>query len=220
MAKKIYFGQKAFPGGMPRVTGHNQDQPQQQTYYGSYPVTESNVSYETSTPGHTGSKTASVTFSDGTNHGYNVTTETAGDGERYINERGKRNGVMVDIDRLYAPDGTELQNDTAYNGLTRGDVGYEQLQRQFEMPLQYHEEPLYPGTPDAEINQQTPSTSPTPRWKQVAGNIAKYLFPGTHALVKVGQKAAQVGTSRMKQGGYLRLQKQGGKLTEVWTPFN
>ena len=23
-----------------------------------------------------------------------------------------------------------------------------------------------------------------------------------------------------KQGGYLRLQKQGGKLTEVWTPFN
>lgn len=23
-----------------------------------------------------------------------------------------------------------------------------------------------------------------------------------------------------RQGGYLRLQKQGGKLTEVWTPFN
>jgi hypothetical protein len=23
-----------------------------------------------------------------------------------------------------------------------------------------------------------------------------------------------------QQGGYLRLQKQGGKLTEVWTPFN
>lgn len=44
--------------------------------------------------------------------------------------------------------------------------------------------------------------------------------PGAHALFKIGQKAAQVGTSRMKQGGYLRLQKQGGKLTEVWTPFN
>lgn len=25
---------------------------------------------------------------------------------------------------------------------------------------------------------------------------------------------------QQKQGGYLRLQKQGGKLTEVWTPFN
>lgn len=44
--------------------------------------------------------------------------------------------------------------------------------------------------------------------------------PGAPALFKIGQKAAQVGTSRMKQGGYLRLQKQGGKLTEVWTPFN
>lgn len=31
----------------------------------------------------------------------------------------------------------------------------------------------------------------------------------------VGKDAQQY-----KQGGYLRLQKQGGKLTEVWTPFN
>jgi hypothetical protein len=220
MAKKIYYGEKAFPGGMPRAAANNQGRPQQQTYYGSYPVTESNVSYETSTPGHTGTKTASVTFGDGTDYGYNVTTETFGNGERYINERGKRNGVMVDIDRMYSPDGIVLQNDTSYNGLTRGDVGFEQLQRQFEMPIEQQEEPLYPGTPDADINQQTPSTSQTPRWKQVASTVAKYAFPGAYALVKTGQKAAQVGTSRMKQGGYLRLQKQGGKLTEVWTPFN
>lgn len=81
MAKKIYYGEKGFPGGTPRVTDHNQGQPQQQTYYGSYPVIGSNVIYEkTSTPDYTGTKTANVTFGDGTDYGYNVTTETFGNG--------------------------------------------------------------------------------------------------------------------------------------------
>lgn len=38
--------------------------------------------------------------------------------------------------------------------------------------------------------------------------------------VKSAALETMQGTSSQRQGGYLRLQKQGGKLTEVWTPFN
>lgn len=189
------------------------------TYYSGSPVTNTYV-----IPADDGSRLASVSFSTPRGQ-YDVDTYTWNDGKnRLVSEYGTNNGVSVEIDNAYGPDGMVQKSDTTYNGLRRGEVGYEQLQRQYEDdPYNTIEEgePLFPGTPDAEINQQTtPSTSQEPRWKQVASTAAKYLFPGAHALVKIGQKAAQVGTSRMKQGGYLRLQKQGGKLTEVWTPFN
>ena len=189
------------------------------TYYSGSPVTDAYV-----IPTDDGSRVASASFSTPRGR-YDVDTYTWNDGKnRLVSEYGKNNGVSVEINNAYGPDGLVQKSDTTYNGLRRGEVGYEQLQHQYEDdPYNTIEEgePLYPGTPDAEINQQTaPSTSQEPRWKQVASTAAKYLFPGAHALVKIGQKAAQVGTSRMKQGGYLRLQKQGGKLTEVWTPFN
>lgn len=199
MAKKIYYGQKAFPGGMPRVTDHKQGRPQQQTYYDGYPVTYSYVHHDDPAAlDHIGTKTASVTFEDGTDRGYNVTTETFGDGERYINELGERNGVTVDIDRVYSPKGIELQNDTSYNGLTRGDIGFEQLQRQFEMPIQKQEETQYPGTPDSGVNNQT-AAQPNfwQRWiNALRTGISGPIF------------------------GRTQQHKQGGKLTEVWTPFN
>lgn len=188
------------------------------TYYSGSPVTDAFI-----TPSNDGSRIASATFNTPRGR-YDVDTYTWNDGKnKLVSEYGTNNGVSVEIDNTYGPDGMIQRSDTAYNGLRRGDVGYEQLQRQYEdYPYSTvgEGEPLYPGTPDADVNQQTPSTSPVPRWKQIAGNVARFFSPGPTALVKVGQKAAQVGTSRMKKGGYLRLQKQGGKLTEVWTPFN
>lgn len=195
MAKRIYFGKAGFPGGTPEATDNKQGQPKQQTYYGDHPVVKSSVSYETGTSDYPGSKTARVIFGDGTDRGYNVTTETFGSGERYINERGKRNGVMVDIDHVVSPEGIVLQNDTSYNGLTRGDIGFEQLQRQFEAPIEEQEE-------------QAPAEQP--------GLLQRF-----NNAVRRGISGPIFGRAQQyKQGGYLRLQKQGGKLTEVWTPFN
>ena len=184
--------QKA-PGALPVPHKSKND-----TYYSGAPITDAYV-----IPFSNGSRLASVTF-DTLRGLYNVDTYTWADRKnKLVSEYGTNNGVAVEIDNAYGPDGTVQKSDTTYNGLRRGEVGYEQLQRLYEDYPYYklsEGEPLYPGTPDDEINQPPPSTIPTPRWR--------------------GQKAAQAGVGIKQEGGYLRLQKQGGKLTEVWIPFN
>lgn len=43
---------------------------------------------------------------------------------------------------------------------------------------------------------------------------------GNHAYIQNNPYTKRNTLPEKRQGGYLRLQKQGGKLTEVWTPFN
>ena len=186
MAKKFYYEEKGFPVGMPSATKNDQSQQPKQTYYGSFPIIYSEVQQEkipSTLDDVKPRRTAIVKFEDGTDDGYQVITETDSNGDRNIHELGNRNGVGVNIDRTILHDGTVLKNDTSYNGLIRGDIGYEQLQRQFE-------------TPDVQKNYNKNVSAPTTRDS------------------KVNQK------KDYKRGGYLRLQKQGGKLVEIWTPYN
>ena len=168
------------PGALPA--------PNKGTYYGGYPVKKVKNDFVTTHDDETELPTQTVTFDDGTRGGYTVQTIKWPDGGKSVGEYGRRNGVDVFIDNYTEPDGV-VRSDTVYNGVSKGDVGYENLQRQFngeiEGPMSAGEKFLRYGSPIG--------------W--VATGIQKL----------VGKK---------KQGGYLRLQKQGGKLTEVWTPFN
>lgn len=96
---------------------------------------------------------------------YNVDTYTWNDGKnRRVAEYGDSSGVAVDIINDYGPDGMVQKSDTTYNGLRRGDIGYEHLQRQFENG---YPEPVYQGVPDD-------STRISP-WKIFLHNIGKRL---------------------------------------------
>jgi hypothetical protein len=124
---------------------------------------------------------------------YRVYTRHYPDGTRTVHEHGNNQGVHSYINNQYGPDGTLQRSDTTYNGFNRGDVGYEQLKEKYETPTN-----RVSGNPNSQKQE--------PLWKRLTKKI-------------LGEKnAARIGIR--KQGGYLRLQKQGGKLTEVWTPFN
>lgn len=168
------------PGALPT--------PRKSTYYGNYPVKKVKNESITTHDDETELPMQTVTFDDGTRKGYTVQTIKWPDGGKSVAEFGSRNNVDAFIENFTEPDGT-VYSDTVYNGVSKGDVGYENLQRQFnggmEGPMSTGEKILRYGSPLG--------------W--VATGIQKLL----------GKK---------KQGGYLRLQKQGGKLTEVWTSFN
>lgn len=175
--------------------------PKKKTYYDDLDLVEATAS-EYAPPGMpTQQREAHAVFEDYPVN-YHAYTSTFNDGSRLVRELGRRNGVSVNILNDYNPDGIVNYSDTTYNGLQRGDVGYEHLQRKFEEPyvIVGEPQPLFPGTPGAEIDSPTPSINPISRWR--------------------GQKTAQAGVGIKQKGGYFRLQKQGGKLTEVWTSLN
>lgn len=152
------------------------------TYYEGLPVKDADA--RTTLVGN--KRKSSATFDNGTWGGYNVDRIVYDDGLTVQDESGRQNGVKVDINSIYDPQGNIVQSDTTYNGIRRGDIGYENLQGQFE------------GT----IDEPTASN-----WVKLSPIY--WAVQGVKKLVGKNQK-----------GGYLRLQKQGGKLTEVWTPFN
>lgn len=168
------------PGALPT--------PRKSTYYDGYPVQKVQNESITTYDDGTELPMQTVTFDDGTRDGYNVQTIKWPDGSKNVTEYGRRNNVEAFIGNYTAPDGV-VHSDTVYNGVSKGDVGYENLQRQFngevEAPMSTGEKFLRYGSPIG------------------------WAVTGVQKLL--GKK---------KQGGYLRLQKQGGKLTEVWTPFN
>lgn len=115
MAKKIYYGEKAFPGGMPRVAARNQGQ----TYYDGYPVISSDVKYypEENPEGIEAHRSATAVFDDGSEFGYNVNTSTYLDGSKSVFEYGNRNGVHSYISNHYDQNGRRFGTDTTYNAL-------------------------------------------------------------------------------------------------------
>lgn len=136
---------------------------------------------------------------------YHVSTYVYPDGSRSVRERGKNRGVFTDIVNKYNPDGTVHASDTTYNGFHPGDVGYEQLKAIYETPKE-NSVGENPNRVQQPAPVQTPAPESEPFWKRLTKRI-------------LGEEnAARIGIR--KQGGYLRLQKQGGKLVEVWTPFN
>jgi hypothetical protein len=151
------------------------------TYYGGLPVKDADA--RTTLFGN--NRKSSATFDNGTWGGYNVDRIVYDDGMSVQDESGRQNGVKVDINSIYDPQGNIVQSDTTYNGIRRGDIGYEELQGQFEGAI---------DRPVSNFRKLSP---------------IYWAAQGVKKLVGKNQ-----------QGGYLRLQKQGGKLTEVWTPFN
>jgi hypothetical protein len=124
---------------------------------------------------------------------YMVYTHNYPNGARNVYEHGDNQGVRPFIVNQYGSDGTLQRSDTTYNGFHRGDVGYEQLKERYE-------------TPTNRVSGNPNSQGQEPLWKRLAKQVLG------------DERAARIGIH--KQGGYLRLQKQGGKLTEVWTPYN
>ena len=105
----------------------------QSTYYGGYPVTHAEANYYTPEDGFPDYvNIAHARFDDGSELGYDVETYTYPEGDRSVHEYGTRNGVKSNISNMYDQNGRVYHSDTAYNGLRHGDIGYEQLQRQFE----------------------------------------------------------------------------------------
>lgn len=97
------------------------------TYYGGLPVKDADARTTLF-----GRRKSSAEFDNGTWGGYNVNKTVYRDGSAKQEEYGRKNGVEVDINSLYDPQGNIVQSDTTYNGIRRGDIGYEELQGQFE----------------------------------------------------------------------------------------
>lgn len=110
------------PGALPN--------PKNSTYYSAYPVRKVTNSEDPffDDPSETVSR-QTVNFDDGTRYGYDVETLKWPDGGKSVAEYGSRNGVDVFVNNYTNPDGSIASSDTVYNGVAKGDVGYEQLQR-------------------------------------------------------------------------------------------
>jgi hypothetical protein len=214
MQKKILFGKNAIPGGMPNTTDWKSvlsSAPNKYPTNGGTAVRDGNNYY--------------VSVDNGGGKTYNDTISKEDWEMDYLSTQ----GFIPTFDDNYNITGYKLRSpqtilsDAPNRVKAHGHAGYYGYEGQGDQARYYWE--------DGAGNRQESDKTEFETNYLNSRNYQGIYDDNTGALIGYKQRPGKTDPNavyRQKQGGYipfskrgyLRLQKQGGKLTEVWTPFN